>query len=90
MSTDAHRCGRLPRCRADTFSGFARVDGQAVAGGLALVTGETVGLCVVATLEEFRGRGIGGAVTEAPLREGKARGAKHAILHTTPMGRPVL
>jgi len=75
--------------RANTFSVFARVDGQAVAGGLGLVAEETVGLYVVATLEEFRGRGIGGAVTEALLAEGKAHGARHAILHTTPMGRPV-
>jgi GNAT superfamily N-acetyltransferase len=75
--------------RANTFSVFARLNGEPVAGGLGLVTGDTVGLYMIATQEELRGRGIGRAVTEALLAEGKARGTKHAILHTSPMGRPV-
>jgi GNAT superfamily N-acetyltransferase len=67
----------------------ATLDGEAVACGTVWQTGTTAGLYNIATLEEFRGRGIGYAVTAALLDLGHERGATQAILHSSPIGRPV-
>lgn len=79
------------------FAGFderlvnviASVDGRPAACGTVWLTGQTAGIYDVATLPEARGRGLGHAVTAALMEIGRERGATHAILHATEMGRPV-
>ncbi|MGZ6751478.1 MAG: GNAT family N-acetyltransferase [Nocardioides sp.] len=68
---------------------LAELDGTPVAVGTAWVTGTTVGLYNIATLEAARGRGIGYAVTAALLEAGRGHGCTDAVLHATEMGRPV-
>ncbi|MFD6531026.1 GNAT family N-acetyltransferase [Streptomyces sp. NPDC060184] len=60
----------------------AEVDGVAAAAGLAILTERHVGLANIGTLPEYRGRGLGRAVTEAILRDGRAAGARTAYLHS--------
>ncbi len=45
-----------------------------------------MGIYYVATLPAARGRGIGRAVTLAPLLEARARGYRVAVQHSTEMG----
>jgi GNAT superfamily N-acetyltransferase len=63
----------------------ARVDGQVVAISAANCRGGCVGIFNVATLPEFRGRGLGGALTAAPLREARERGYRIGVLTSSPM-----
>jgi GNAT superfamily N-acetyltransferase len=65
----------------------ARLDGRPVACGTLWLTGRTAGLYNIATVEDARGRGIGYAVTAALMNLGRQRGATHAILHASAMGR---
>jgi GNAT superfamily N-acetyltransferase len=68
---------------------LACVDGQPVGGSLMLL-GETVaGLFAVGTVPEARRRGVGAAVTRAPLREARDRGYRYAILSASSMGESV-
>ncbi len=64
-------------------------NGHPAGVGNGFITGETLGIYNVATLPEDRGHGVGTAITSALMREGRNRGCTHAILHTSPMGRPV-
>src|ERR1700756_4019142 len=75
--------------RANTLAVLGRWEGEPVGGGLGLVSDGTLGLYLIATHTDFRGRGIGGAVTERLMVEGKARGAREAVLHSTAMGLSV-
>jgi GNAT superfamily N-acetyltransferase len=68
---------------------MAYVDGRAVAGGSAWVTGDTAGLYNIATLEIWRGRGLGYAVTAALMNLAREAGCHRAVLHATELGRPV-
>ncbi|MGW0858436.1 GNAT family N-acetyltransferase [Streptomyces sp. NPDC002690] len=61
----------------------AEVDGVAAAAGLAILTERHVGLANIGTLPEYRGRGLGRAITEAILRDGRAAGARTAYLHSS-------
>jgi GNAT superfamily N-acetyltransferase len=63
--------------------------GRPVAASTLLLTGDVAGLYDVAVLPEMRGRGIGAAVTLAPFREARDEGCHLAILHASPLGRPV-
>lgn len=74
---------------AEQVAVLARVDGEAAGVATGLIAGATVGVYNVATLAEFRGRGVGSATTSAVLSESRRRGCSHAILHTSPMGRGV-
>jgi GNAT superfamily N-acetyltransferase len=67
----------------------AFVDGLPVAGGSAWVTGATAGLYNISTLEVWRGRGLGYAVTAALLNLSGEHGCTHAVLHASEMGLPV-
>ena len=60
---------------------------QPVATATAVVVGSTVGLYSVATLPAARGMGFGRAVTVEVLRDARTRGARQAVLESTPMGR---
>jgi len=73
----------------NSMSVLAYVEEKPVAGGLALVTGETAGLYMITTRPDYRGQGVGLAVTEGLLEEARRRGASEAILHTSAMGRGV-
>ena len=68
---------------------MATVDGRPAATATAWVTGTTLGLYNIATLEELRGRGLGYAVTARLMDLGRERGCTDAVLHATEQGRPV-
>jgi ribosomal protein S18 acetylase RimI-like enzyme len=69
------------------FAGW--LDGRIVASS-ALFTGTGLaGIYAVGTVEDQRGRGIGGAVTAEALREGRRRGLHSAALLSTELGFPV-
>lgn len=69
----------LAGCHAVT----ARLDGQAVSGGMFLPVRDGVSEIVgVATLAEFRGRGFASAVTAALTRAAFAQGAEIVFLTT--------
>jgi GNAT superfamily N-acetyltransferase len=74
---------------AEQVAVAAREDGRTVGVATGLMTDETIGIYNVATLADYRGRGIGSAVTTAVMSEGRERGCTNAILHTSAMGRSV-
>jgi len=65
---------------------LAYYDGNPVASSLVLYNAGVAGFHMVTTLEEARGKGIGTAITLAPLIEAKKLGYETAILHSTEMG----
>lgn len=65
------------------------VAGSPVAISQSFLGWDVVGIYGVATLSEYRGRGLGKALTVAPLREARARGYRYGILQSTEMGNPV-
>jgi len=68
---------------------LASLDGQPVACGSTYITGTTAGVYNIATLEAFRGRGIGYAVTAWLMNHAHERGCTETILHASPDGLPV-
>ena len=67
-------------------SGFlAYYDGNPVAASLVLYEVGVAGIYNVTTLEEARGKGIGTAISLAPLIEAKQLGYQIAILHSSQM-----
>ncbi|MFC4810525.1 GNAT family N-acetyltransferase [Paenibacillus sp. GCM10023250] len=69
------------------YAGF--VDGQLAAIATAVRDGETVGIYNVATLADYRRRGLGSALTAHALREAQASGAQLAVLQSSRMGEGV-
>jgi GNAT superfamily N-acetyltransferase len=67
----------------------ARRDGEPVGCGSGWLTGDTIGLYNIGTLEAVRGRGIGYAVTATLMNLAHELGARQAILHASESGRPV-
>ncbi|MFJ5035928.1 GNAT family N-acetyltransferase [Streptomyces sp. NPDC088560] len=67
----------------------AEVDGVPAAAGLAILTGEHVGLANIGTLSEYRRQGLGRAVTETILRDAHANGARTAYLHSSDEAIPL-
>ncbi|MGW1552885.1 GNAT family N-acetyltransferase [Streptomyces sp. NPDC002346] len=67
----------------------ADVDGVPAAAGLAILTERHVGLANIGTLPEYRRRGLGRAVTEAALRDGRAAGVRAAYLHSSDEAVPL-
>ncbi len=65
------------------------VDGQPVATAQLVVTDGVAGLYYVATLEEYRRRGFGEAMSWWALNEGAAAACNMASLQASPMGLPV-
>ncbi len=64
---------------------LGRLDGQAVATSM-LIAGVTAGIYNVTTLAEYRGRGIGAALTVAPLLEAREMGYRIGSLQASAMG----
>jgi ribosomal protein S18 acetylase RimI-like enzyme len=67
----------------------ASVDDRPVATAAAFLAGEVAAVYNVATVADARGRGIGREVTIAVCRAATARGARVAVLESTPMGHSV-
>ena len=64
-------------------------DGRDVSTGLGFTHDGWCGVFNVATPEEHRGRGYGGAVTAHTVEAARAAGARGAYLQSSPMGLPV-
>lgn len=75
----------LPHVRA----WLGRVEGRPVATALLLATAPVAGIYWVATLEGFRGRGYGAALTWAALEAGLEGGCAWGSLQASALGRPV-
>lgn len=73
-----------PRAIQRTFLGM--IDGRPVATSLGMVVDDVVGIYNVATVPDARRLGFGGAVTAAAMAYGRERGARWAILESSPMG----
>lgn len=65
------------------------LEDRVVATSQVFLVGNVAGIYWVSTLPEARGRGIGAAVTAAPLIDARARGHQFAILHASSKGYPV-
>ena len=71
-----------------TVSGYlGRLDGRAVSTSMLVTAGGVAGIYNVATLAEYRGRGIGAALTVAPLIEARDMGGyRIGALQSSAMG----
>jgi GNAT superfamily N-acetyltransferase len=68
---------------------LGRINGESVGvSGVAYAAG-VAGVYNVGTLEAYRGKGIGRALTLAPLLDARERGYRVGVLHASEMGLPV-
>jgi len=65
------------------------MDGKAVATNLAYNGGGVTGLFCIGTIPEYRGRGIGTAITLAPLYDARDEGYQYGVLFASEFGMPV-
>jgi len=72
---------------ADLFIGYA--DGKPASTSMLMKTGNVAGIYWVATLNKYRKRGFGAAMTLRAVLAGRNKGCKLASLPATKMGRPV-
>lgn len=68
---------------------LAYVDGKPAATSLLFINGKTAGIYYVATLPEYRNRGLGYFVTLAAMRAAKTAGYRNIILQATPAGEKI-
>jgi ribosomal protein S18 acetylase RimI-like enzyme len=73
----------------DTTLYLGTVGGQPVASSTLYLSDGIAGIYHVATLPDFRNKGIGRSITLAPLLRAKAMGFRTAILQATQLGQPV-
>jgi ribosomal protein S18 acetylase RimI-like enzyme len=71
----------------DLFVGY--VDGVAATTSALISTGRVAGIYWISTLKQYRGRGLGEALTAHAIRAGQARGCNTAALRASVMGRPI-
>jgi len=83
--------GRLvtPGKSAEISFYTALLDGQPVGTTALFIHRNVPGIYCVSTIREFRGRGIGAAITSKPLIEARDRGYKTGTLQASSMGYPV-
>ena len=84
-----HGIHRSHRGSVTAANFIATVDGEPAACAAVIVRDGVAGIFCVATIERFRGRGLGALVTRAATAHGFASGARHALLHASPMGDPI-
>ena len=77
----------LVRPECVVYVGYA--DGDPVTSGLGWLTGRTVGVYSIATIESARRRGYGAAMTARVVADGVAAGCDVAALQASEMGRPI-
>jgi GNAT superfamily N-acetyltransferase len=65
------------------------IEGKPAACSSVCIQDGVAGIYCVATLEAYRGRGLGTAITRAAIAYAKKRGATHSLLHATQMGLPI-
>jgi GNAT superfamily N-acetyltransferase len=65
---------------------LGRLDGEPVATTMLFVGGGVASVYAVGTVPAARGKGIGGAITLAPLLETREEGLRHAVLFSTELG----
>lgn len=68
---------------------LASYEGIPAAASMVIDHPEVAGLHWVATLPEYRGKGLGYAISHKPLIDAKARGLSSAILLASDMGKPI-
>ncbi len=69
------------------FLGY--VDGDPAACGQLLRTTDVAGVYAIGVREQFRGRGLGAAISTTVLAAGKDQGCSIGVLQASPMGDPV-
>ncbi len=65
------------------------IEGRVVATSMLVATAGVAGIYWVATIDEYRGQGLGTALTWAAVRGGRELGCPIASLQASDMGRPV-
>jgi hypothetical protein len=68
---------------------LARYDGAPAATAMVLLSHSIAGIYWVATLPEYRGRGLGEACTRAATNAAFARGARAVVLQASQQGEPI-
>ena len=68
---------------------IARHEKKAVATSMMFTRDGVAGLYFIATLEEYRGKGLGTSVTAAAMNAAKKEGCNAAILHATRLGEKI-
>jgi ribosomal protein S18 acetylase RimI-like enzyme len=89
----AARVGALLATLADPGSEVrtvvVRMDGRVVSSNTSVVVGDDVALFSLATLPEYRGRGIGPATQVFLMQDAAARGAKRVVIESSAMGHEI-
>jgi len=91
MAEDAVRSFALERYlqRNDCWMVTGSIDGEVVTTATSLLVDGLAGIFSVGTLEAFRGRGLGEAITAQSIRAAASAGARAAFLQASALGYPI-